>query len=383
MKRFPELDGLRGVLALGVVFVHLQVEGMFWLVVFMDGFFGLSAFVITSGLLERTSASRIEQLKSFYWRRVVRICPPYYVLLIAVAALMLAIDKAAAHADLAGTYGLDSLAPYVVYLQFTDRFWHHDEATSYLFSVRFLRHTWSLAIEEQFYLVWGALFCLTRRPWMKVAAACCFVGIGVAARLSGLVESPLITYRLDAFGYGALFALWYQHAAAAGDSPRLRRYGAVFGAIAALAFCGYWLLAEVPQQYWRWLSQGIPPPHFKWSSASALSSAGCATLVIALACSSGAAAVAFLRSGPLLYLGRISYCLYLVHYPIIDLLLHHDVKLLDAGPVGNGIAVLVLSIGSAHLLTGASERLSKRLLGQRSVRHERGLAGGPQPLQLK
>jgi len=383
MKRFAELDGLRGVLALGVVFVHLQVQGMFWLVVFMDGFFGLSAFVITTGLLERTAAGRLEQLKSFYWRRAVRICPPYYAVLIAVAALMLLINAAAAHADLAGTFSLRSLAPYFVYLQFTERFWHHDEATAYLFTLRFLRHTWSLAVEEQFYLIWGALFCLTQRSSTRAAVAFCFVCIGLVARASGQVESPLITYRIDSFGYGILFALWYHHAAATCDPVRLRHYGAAFAAIAVLAFGGFWWLTEVPQQYWRWLRLGIPLPQFQWSPASVLTSAGCATLVVALACSSGAGAVAFLRSGVLLYLGRISYSLYLVHYPIIDLLLGYNIKLLHAGPVGNAVAVLVLSIGSAHFLTRASERLGKRLLGRRPVPRERGVAGAAQPLHIK
>ena len=84
-----------GGVALLVVFVHLQVYGTFWLVLLMDCFFCLSAFVITSGLLEQASAGGLEQLKSFYWRRIVRICPPYYILLIAIAALMLAINAVA------------------------------------------------------------------------------------------------------------------------------------------------------------------------------------------------------------------------------------------------------------------------------------------------
>ncbi len=383
MKRFAELDGLRGLLALLVVFVHLQVYGTFWLVLLMDCFFGLSAFVITSGLLEQASAGGLEQLKSFYWRRIVRICPPYYILLIAIAALMLAINAVAARASLMGTHALSSLAPYVAYLQFTERFWHHDEATSYLHAVRFLPHTWSLAVEEQFYLIWGALFCLTRRLWVKVAAACCFVCIGLAARVSGYVESPLITYHIDSFGYGILGAFWYHRAVAAGDPVRVRRYGAVFAAIFALALAGYWWLEEIPQQFWRWLQAGIQPHYFQWTSVSALTSPGCAALVAALACSSGTSAVAFLRSGMFLYLGRISYSLYLVHYPIIDLLLGHAVKLLNAGPVGNTVAVLVLSIGSAHFLTRVSEWLSARLLRKRPVLRERGVAGGPQPLQAE
>jgi peptidoglycan/LPS O-acetylase OafA/YrhL len=366
MRRFPELDGLRGLLALLVIAVHARMRGFDWLIVLMDGFFALSAFLITLGLLEDRSPTQAAILKRFYLRRTARIFPAYYALLIVVAALILGIDLLGPLLGMTGHIGLSELRPYFVYLQFTDLIGHHDESTAFLGSVRYLRHTWSLAVEEQFYLVWGLLFCFAARGGLRALAAMALVAAGVAARHSGMVDSPLILYHLDAFGYGALGALAYQGLAQQGDRPTQERRGRVWGYAGTFALLACWTLIGVPQDFLHYLRYGAEPasaqPESVWSPATILSAFGCGAIVFALACASGARPLALLRLGALRYVGRISYCLYLFHYPIVDLLLRHQHQLLHLGSYGNLAAVAALSIGTAHVATRFFDRLNHAIV---------------------
>jgi peptidoglycan/LPS O-acetylase OafA/YrhL len=114
-------------------------------------FFVISGFLITSILLKEDAGEGKINLARFYTRRVLRIGPAYYVFLLAMAV--------------AGYFG----AVHVVARDFLPAITF---TSNYLFPSFVLGHTWSLSVEEQFYLLWpGALLLLGRRRSFQLAAA--------------------------------------------------------------------------------------------------------------------------------------------------------------------------------------------------------------------
>lgn len=139
----PSLDGLRGISILAVMFVH---GGLFWMgqggFLGVDIFFVLSGFLITSLLMEEWTQTGTIGFKNFYMRRALRLLPPL-VLLVALCLLFVILfppregTLAAAKSIFVALFYLSNWMPGGVY--------------------RPLFHTWSLGIEEQFYIVWPLL----------------------------------------------------------------------------------------------------------------------------------------------------------------------------------------------------------------------------------
>ena len=162
-RRIPSLDGLRAI-SIGLVLVsHLAgtrnfplsaAQGNFWALgeFGVVVFFVISGFLITGLLLDEVERTGSVNLGRFYLRRTLRIFPPYYAFLIclALAAATGAVALVSGDVLSAMTY----TANYKL-----DRSW-------------FVGHTWSLSVEEQFYLLWPAvlLFARTRRAILIAAA---------------------------------------------------------------------------------------------------------------------------------------------------------------------------------------------------------------------
>lgn len=151
MQRIASLDGLRALAAVAVIFFHAgedtPLSGGF---LGVDVFFVLSGYLITSILLrERSFTGRIDTLR-FYGRRFVRLMPALVFLLavyVIAAPLMwpsMSRSEHIGHALVAGFY----LSDYGYAL------WRIPE---------FLRHTWSLSVEEHFYLLWPPVLVLLLR----------------------------------------------------------------------------------------------------------------------------------------------------------------------------------------------------------------------------
>ena len=128
-RGFPLTANSTNVLALGELGVHV--------------FFVISGFLITRLLLEEVARTGKISLGDFYFRRTMRIFPAYYVFLAVLAVL--------------ATYGFVQLAPgdMTHALTYTS---NYDSARSW-----FIGHTWSLSVEEQFYLLWPALLVVAGR----------------------------------------------------------------------------------------------------------------------------------------------------------------------------------------------------------------------------
>ena len=174
----PALDGLRAVALLLVVSFHVSYGRPGGGFIGVDVFFVLSGFLITSLLVTENRTSETISLADFYWRRARRLLPALVVTIIAGALIVTYIPQAE------GTrpYPIAALAV----LAYVGN-WLRIAALGPL------AHTWSLSIEEQFYVLWPpTLRHFLRRGWgtsglvglVVAAAALCF-GIGAALSLAG------------------------------------------------------------------------------------------------------------------------------------------------------------------------------------------------------
>jgi peptidoglycan/LPS O-acetylase OafA/YrhL len=147
MKHIKSLDGLRAIAVLLVLYYHWN-GGDFWGIKIELGtlgvyiFFVLSGFLISNLLLNQKNEGLLTKLKKFYLKRVLRILPIYYIFIL----ILYTIDY-------------DNIR--------TDIFFYIFHIQNYLFYVKqvspFITHLWSLAVEEQFYLFWPLLLLLLKK----------------------------------------------------------------------------------------------------------------------------------------------------------------------------------------------------------------------------
>ena len=304
-KRIPELDGLRGLAILLVLAVHVtQILPLPY--VLMTGWCGVNLFFVLSGfliggiLLDKRPS--VTFLRDFYQRRARRILPLYLAILTVLAVLWLLgeTDESANWARLA----IGRPMPWRVYLTFTHNFWIPVGGWAV-----FGNHFWSLAVEEQFYLALPLIVWLTpRRHLMRV---CVLIGLTATMARSflfivGSIEwshgYTLPWFRADDLMVGVICAILVRDARAQHvikRHVRLLAGGAIAGAV----------LLCLPKR----LDNGAPWLYARGGMTAFGLVAGLVLLVAVS--SSGAPALAWLRSRALTGLGTISYGVYLLHMP--------------------------------------------------------------------
>lgn len=277
-ERLPALDGLRGLAIAAVVLFHVHLLPGGWAGV--DLFFALSGYLITGTLLR--TRGRPGYWARFVSRRARRILPLYALVLLGAWGLRAAqIDETPA-------------APWWVFLMFGQNYW---VAVAGTFGTPLLGATWSLAVEEQFYVVWPLVVRVFGRDGL--ALLCLALLVCAPILRSSLVGAADTIYvltpcRIDALAAGALGAL------CAGRRATAWVAGAA-ALVGVLAICGLGL---------DWYAQMFQV----WGySALALCFGGIVTLA-------GEVKLPGLTSAPLRALGRISYALYLFHGPAIHFL---------------------------------------------------------------
>jgi len=203
-------------------------------------------------------------------------------------------------------------------------------------------HTWTLALEEQFYLVWPALVLLAGRRWTGPLALALAVG-SIALRATG-VHCWVLAGRCDGFALGAFLATVLADPSAERARRRVRWWAVgalalVLPIVAGLARAGR--LIE---------SGGLEAYGWHVTVASLVAFA----LVALVAGHAGCALLAPLRAAPLVYLGTISYGLYLFHFPItlwaMDLRASVGV---EPGPLlwaGELVLIVAAAVVSWHLI---------------------------------
>lgn len=206
MQYVKPLDGVRGLAILLVLCYHAYYNEYGWIGV--ELFFVLSGYLITRGLVQDAALPLKDFLKRFYMRRVLRILPVYYLYVIVL------------------TIALTCLPALAVLRPPTHKFWLYiyTYTTNYgcLFgSFTLCNHLWSLAIEEQFYLVWPfVMYCIPRRHLPRVLLALlviCPLFRFIIPMVMGLLHMPaekhafflyLLTFtHVDGFAVGALIAV--------------------------------------------------------------------------------------------------------------------------------------------------------------------------------
>jgi peptidoglycan/LPS O-acetylase OafA/YrhL len=305
----PPLDGLRAVAVLAVLGFHalpLTINGGY---LGVDVFFVLSGFLITALLVQERDVHGRISLADFYRRRALRLLPALVVLLVAAsiygAVYPHRIENATIVRDVVGT------ALYVA---------NWVAALHHRFELRLLSHTWSLSIEEQFYLLWPITlgFLLRRRLPRAQVVGIVLVGVIASADLRHLLyvhhaPGPRITYGLDTRGgallLGCALALVVSWRMLPGG--RLTTVAAGLAAVAGMAGLLALFLAS------RYGSVGIAlHPRREWDEAYLAVSLASAAVILGVVVAPRSPVAWLLSRPPLVAVGRVSYGLYLWHYPV-------------------------------------------------------------------
>ena len=302
--RIPQLDGLRGLAVLMVFVSHAYRSQLLWSGV--DLFFVLSGFLITGILLEqRTRHTLSGYLAAFYKRRARRILPPYILLLCLVSVL----------------FGVGWIRHWYLFLFLmnTDSFFRIVRP----FPLVIL---WSLAVEEQFYLIWPlAVYFLSEKAlaWLAgfvLIAAPLLRYIATAAFPGHWQIYTLTVFRMDMLAAGALAALGWRH-----YHDFIQRVG-IYG----LFLAGLMAVPLIDLSRFSWFR---PTANTIASSIWLYEMILIAYAGVLLWALSGRA-VQLLRLPPLMFVGRISYTFYLVHTTSLMVVRGH----VHHYSVGNAIA---------------------------------------------
>jgi peptidoglycan/LPS O-acetylase OafA/YrhL len=296
-RTIPSLDGLRaasvGLVIAGHYLAYLPgLEGRFPFAQLswagqsgVDVFFVISGFLITYILLQEHKENGAISLWRFYLRRFFRIFPPFYVYLASVVVLSV---WGFAPQD---RRNLISAATYT---------WNYmSHAPSWL-----LGHTWSLSLEEQFYLAWPPLLVLLGKRKSRYLAVACIV-FSPALRLATYVLAPslrgmvpvMLHTRLDTIMFGCAIALFW-------DEPRF--HAAINKLLRADIACGsivYILIAPILSERFQ--------ARYDWLIGYPLRGLLISIVMLYVVCKPATRMGYALNLAPVRHLGVISYSLYL------------------------------------------------------------------------
>jgi peptidoglycan/LPS O-acetylase OafA/YrhL len=300
---YAALDGLRGCLPIGVLSIHLRES--FWpgAFVYMDTFFVISAYLITALLLKGWKREGRIAYGSFYYRRALRLFPAAYTMFAVFAlAAWLWLDDFPGHMKqvlVAGLYVSNWTRAFDVEMP------------------EFLGHTWSLAIEEQYYLLWPLLLAaLLKWSGLRLRSIAIVLGVALAfalwrmwLTLDGAGIDRLYNgtdTRADTLLIGCALGM-----ALAIPAVRENRWVLAIARYAALPCALTLLIAGFTLQWeMRWMYLG----------GSTLFSCVSALLVAGLVLPQRTNVHGFFEFPPLVFLGRICYGLYLWHFPVYNVL---------------------------------------------------------------
>ena len=288
-RHLPCLDGLRAVAVSMVIVTHFGYPALGGLGVSI--FFVLSGFLITTLLLRELEATGTVSLQGFYARRSLRIFPAYYTFL----AFSAAIDF---------HHGDPRIQPVIVpalfyYLNYYHAVHGHSEAS--------IAHAWSLAVEEQFYLIWPLAFLWVTRWQRARLPLALLLTIGavavwrtVAYTFLSLGQSwayDAFDCRCDALATGCLLAVLLRH-------PKVAR------ALAAAARHRLLLVAVLPLIVW---IEVVDDGRLRYSVGFTVNAILIAFVMSQLLARPQTLVGRLLESGPLRSIGKVSYGMYLYH----------------------------------------------------------------------
>jgi peptidoglycan/LPS O-acetylase OafA/YrhL len=334
LRRFSALDGIRALAVLAVLCYHAGISWMGGGLLGVDVFFVLSGFLITTLLCREITRTTTIQLGRFWADRARRLLPALIVLILGVAVyayvLRHSIDVAAVRGDALST---------LLYVAN----WHFILSDQGYFiqaaAPSPLLHTWSLAVEEQFYLIWPlvALFVVRRRGVQALAVTAGLGAIASAALMLSLYHAGFSVNRLY---YGT------------DTRAQALMVGAFLGAVGSHFGDGFsivptrWNSTRIRQ--WLWTGLGVTGALYLAWAWHALAgqdpflyrggffAVALATGALIVGCVTVPASLftRLLSLRALVFVGRISYGLYLYHWPLFLAINHAHTGL-------SGISLLV------------------------------------------
>ena len=359
LSYLPALDGIRGVSMLNIMGIHAGVwltGGGFYV---LDSFFALSGFLITSLLIVEWRRTATIKLGAFWARRARRLLPGLLVMLIGVAVLYGVFVPAGTYPSLRG----DALSTLFYFAN-----WHFIASGSNYFHMTGLTspliHTWSLAVEEQFYLVWPLAVLAVWKIWKSLRALLivCVMGTLASALEMALLWCPQDVNRLyfgtDTRAQSVLvgatlavgLAIWAERRRAGQEhdwearTPRARHVLTVIGMIGIAGSVALYMKVNAFEA-------------FAYRGGFLLAALFAACVLLSVACAQTSPVARALSLQPLTFVGRISYGMYLWHFPLFTFINHQRTGLSGWALLGER---LVPTMGVATLSYFLIERPIRR-----------------------
>jgi len=285
MQYQPHLDGLRGLAALTIVAFHARVPGLWGGFIAVDVFFVLSGYLITKVLKENHS------IGEFYYRRVTRLVPPLVLMLITYLAVFTLLMSDYPH-------WRDAIISFLYLSDYSAAFWGIP---------KYLLHTWSLSVEAYFYILWPLVFVL-----FKPGVPTLFLFyIVVTAWRWVQPEWSETYYRFDTRVSGLILGCVLAY------FPNKLKVPGLLGLPLIALGCHMFMLGEPTVQDW-----------------------GMIVIEISTAIVLIGKPPQFLMNNVLIYLGKLSYGIYLWHYPVVRLLREQGIDWSWVFVGGLGVSIL-------------------------------------------
>jgi peptidoglycan/LPS O-acetylase OafA/YrhL len=326
VKYRADIDGLRALAIIPVLFYHVGVPG------FGGGFVGVDIFLVISGylicgMIDADIRDGTFSLASFYKRRILRILPALLAMLLVTSILaylyFLPVELQDYSRSLAGAIGS------VANIYFAQMAGYFDGPAE----TKPLLHTWSLGVEEQFYFIVPLAMLLATRLVPKrvkllfaIGAALSFAAAFAVSYRNESFVFYLTPFRAWELGLGALLAIGFIPA------PKGRFLSEACGAIGLTLMLGVILLGS---------------PSTPLLRMTSLASVG-ATLVIASSQRGVSLVGRLLSLWPIVFIGLISYSLYLWHWPL-TVFQRTDALFSVESPAAAKLTLIAMSVGLAFL----------------------------------
>lgn len=301
------IDGLRAMAVLAVVIYHISATCLPGGFAGVDVFFVISGYVVTASLLRNRSPALASFFSSFYVRRLLRIYPALLAgLLLGSIAFVLFVPAAwiSGTTQMTGRWAIFGAANFAL-IKFDDGYFSPRGE----FNV--FTHTWSLGVEEQFYVLFPALLWFYKCAWDAQRARARYMlwglagltmaSLAYAAYETGAAPSSayyLLPSRFWELGVGALLAIIQHRGGLSG--PRVLPASMLLMLGLVLVLASFWVVRK----------DAFP---FPWAVMPVLGT----SLAIVGVCSPNAVSRLVLENRPVSYIGKISYSLYLWHWPVL------------------------------------------------------------------
>ena len=329
-----DIDGLRAVAVLLVLFFHVDIPFFSGGFVGVDVFFTLSGFLISSILLRQIATANFS-FRRFYTRRAARLLPAYLFMLLGVTIAAYVILAPMAFSDFLQSAVWASVSLSNLHFMFAQGGYFATASHEIP-----LLHTWSLSVEEQFYILMPLLLVL----WSKIANVKIRIVLFVIGLLLSFALSLALTQFNQKFAYflvlsrayefliGSAFALWLFHQGrAVTPSSRLANMLAVTGLLSLVLVSVFY-------------SSATPFPSY-YALVPCL-----ATVALIYAGMNASSLVNKLLSVPIMvFIGVLSYSIYLWHWPLVALAKYAGIGINGGFAWQAQVTIILASIGLAFI----------------------------------